>query len=294
MATIAASRSSGDAFSLDLAVGAYQVVVATGFGPRLLGLRYRNGPELFARLSDDVAIEHPDAGTYRFHGGHRVWAAPEVPRITYAGDDHRCDVKTAGPGFSVKAPADAAGLVKEIEVTPDGERLLVDHRLTNSTTTGLSVAAWGITQFPLGGVAILPLGGSPAADAYQADRSLLLWPYTNVTDPRLTWTEGAALVKAVAGPRFKIGVGPRPGRLGYHKDGYLFAKEVPSADEGEYPDRGAVGQVFVEASFCELESAGAIAVLLPGSSVAHREVWEVTECADLRAACRQLMGGPTT
>jgi hypothetical protein len=56
------------------------------------------------------------------------------------------------------------------------------------------------------------------------------------------------------------------------------------AGEGRYADRGAVAQVFVEDSFCELESLGSIVSLEPGSSVSHVEVWEVRECGDLETA----------
>ena len=57
-----------------------------------MSLRRDNGPELFAQLGEDVVIDHPGSGIYRFHGGHRLWAAPEVPAITYASDDHPCVV----------------------------------------------------------------------------------------------------------------------------------------------------------------------------------------------------------
>ena len=50
-----------------------------------------------ATLGDDVVIRHPDSGVYRMRGGHRLWAAPEVPAVTYSPDDHRCEV-VADPG----------------------------------------------------------------------------------------------------------------------------------------------------------------------------------------------------
>ena len=253
-----------------------------------MGLRRHGGPELFAQLSADVAIDLPDSGTYRFHGGHRLWAAPEIPSITYAPDDHPCVVSAGDDELTITAPADAVGFVKQLSVRLDGNRLVVDHLLTNAASESASVAAWAITQFRLGGVALLPTGPSIAGDQFQADRSFVLWSYTELTDPRLSWHERTAVVAAAAGPRFKIGSGPNPGRLGYLIDRQLFIKEITPAGAGSYADRGAVGQVFVDGSFCELESVGPIVALEKGSSVTHREFWEITDCADLATAHDRL------
>jgi hypothetical protein len=289
MAGGATPRSGSDGAAVAIRLGPYLVEAATRFGPRLVSLRREKGPELFAQLGDDVAIDLPDSEPFRFHGGHRLWAAPEVPAITYAPDDHTCVVSAGDDELTITAPADGAGLVKQLTVSLDGNRLVVDHRLTNASSAPASVAAWAITQFRLGGVALLPTGPRDEPDGLQADRSLVMWPYTNLADARLSWEERAAMVEAVAGPRFKIGSGPSPGRLGYLIDRQLFTKELPPARAGAYPDRGAVGQVFVDDFFCELESVGPIVALEPGSPTIHREVWEVTDCPDLATAYHRLV-----
>jgi hypothetical protein len=276
---------------VDLEAGRYRLAVATTYGPRVVSLRLEEGPELFARLPENVVIERPDSGVYRFHGGHRLWVAPEVPTVTYASDDHACEVTTSAEGFTVRAQSDLAGFVKEILVTTTGSRLLVDHRLTNAGPAPVEAAAWSITQFPLGGTALMPVAGLETGDPLQADASVIVWPYTNLADPRLSWIGRLALIEATVGPRFKIGSAPQPGRLGYHRAGYLFIKEVTASDGGAYPDRGAVGQIFVEDYFCELESLGPLALLKPGESLSHRETWEAAECPSLDLACQRFYGG---
>jgi hypothetical protein len=275
---------------VDLEAGRYRFKVATTYGPRIVSLRLEEGPELFAQLPEHVVIEHPASGVYRFHGGHRLWVAPEVPIITYASDTHACEVTSSTDGFTVTAPVDEAGFVKEIRVTSQPEGLLVDHRLTNAGQVLVQAAAWSITQFPLGGTAIMPVAGEKG-DPFQADASVIVWPYTNMADPRLSWIGRLALIGATVGPRFKIGSAPRPGRLAYHREGYLFIKEVPASDGGAYPDRGAVGQVFVDDNFCELESLGPLTGLEPGESLVHQETWKATECASLTLACQQTLDG---
>ena len=236
-------------------------------------------------------IEHP-GGTYRFRGGHRLWAAPEVPEITYAPDDDECELTYGRGSVSVVGPVDHAGLSKRLVITSEGSQLpnpvlIVDHTLTNHGTDSRELAPWAITQFRMGGLALMPLGRS--GGSLQGDRSLTVWPYTDLSDPRLEMDQSSLTVAANAGPRFKIGVGPNPGRLGYLLDGWLFQKEIALAIDRPYADRGATGQIFVEGHFCELESLGALIELAPGERVSHRELWSLSECDDLEIARQRLV-----
>ncbi|MGH8928077.1 MAG: hypothetical protein ACRDWH_06980, partial [Acidimicrobiia bacterium] len=133
-----------------------------------------------------------------------------MPRVSYAPDDHRCEVTQTTIGVSIRALVDCAGLVKEIGVSLMDERLAVDHRLLNAGSSPISIAPWAITQFRLGGIALVPLGSTGPGSGSEADRSLVVWPYTSLADRRLSMLDSAAVVEAVAGPPFKIGSGPNP------------------------------------------------------------------------------------
>lgn len=268
-------------------IGLYQVSVPTDFGPRVLSVR-RGEDQLFARLDPSVSIEVPGLPTYRFYGGHRLWAGPEVPEVTYAPEDDSCTIEAGDEVVTVSAPPDRAGLVKRIEISADGDRLLVDHALTNAGDDPITLAPWAITQLDLGGIALLPLPRS-AHEGVQADRSLVLWPYTDLSDTRISWHGELVAVAARPGPRLKLGLEPSPRRLGYLKDGHLFVKELPSPDANQRPDRGAAGQIFLNEDFCELETLGSLVTLAPGESAAHREIWRIEPCSDLAAAKTRLL-----
>ena len=274
---------------VEIELGSYRIRVATAFGPRVLGLSRDRGPEVFASLGPEVVIDRPDSGVYRFRGGHRLWASPEIPEITYAPDDEPCSVATSPDRVGVVGKADRSGLVKGIDVSLAEGSLLVDHVLTNSGPGPMEVAPWAITQLRLGGVAIVPVSGEHDEYRLSAGSSLVLWPYTDLTDPRLTWDRGGLLVRAEAGPPFKVGTGPSPGRLGYLIDGHLFTKGVTSAGPGRYADRGAVGQFYLGDAFCELESVGPLVTLDQGEKVTHREIWEIEECDSVARAVTRLI-----
>jgi len=269
-------------------LGEYTLEAPTSYGPRILDLSWQGRPSLFARLDDSVALDGPD-GPYRFRGGHRLWAAPEVADVTYVSDDIACQVEVGEGVVSVSAPADGAGLQKTVTIREDDGRLAVEHSLLNGGDTARRVAPWAITQLRTGGVAFCPLPPNPT-QAPQADRSMVLWPYTDPTDPRLEWRPAALLVRAGPGPQIKVGSGPAPGRLGYMADGQLFVKEIPPArDDADYADRGAVAQVYCNDAFLELESLGPLVDLEPGEETVHRETWHVSTCEDPEEALARIV-----
>lgn len=260
-------------------LGPYELEIASAFGPRIISLRLGDGPELLAKLDRENAITY-DGGRYEFRGGHRLWAAPEDPPVTYASDDHECEIERANGTVTVTAPPDGAGVTKSLEISADGRSLIVEHRLTSETV--LRVAPWGITQLPLGGTAIVPFEADDSAPL--PNRYLVCWPYTSLEDRRLTLGDEAVEVSAVDGRQLKLGVGPAPGRLGYFQDGTLFMKEIEPAGDQEVPDFGAVGQVYVGRGFCELESVGGLTDLSQDGQATLRERWTVVDCADLDEA----------
>jgi hypothetical protein len=264
-------------------LGEYSVTVNDDFGPRVLGFRLDGGPELLVRLGPEASLKSP-AGTVHLRGGHRLWVAPEEPRQTHVPDDDPCQVGVDEGHLRIRGPIDAAGFIKELELWEEDGSLIVEHRLHRSAPEPVEVAPWAITQLPPGGVAILPVVGR-AGSPYQADRSLVIWPYSSLADGRLAFRDSAILIDAASGPPTKFGTGPAPGRLGYLRDGWLFTKSVtPEDGRASYPDRGAVAQVYVNDTFCELESLGRLNMMGVGDVAVHREAWRAVECPHLDTA----------
>jgi hypothetical protein len=250
------------------------VIISTSVGPRVLGLLGR-GDNLFAILPE-AGLERHDGDRFRFLGGHRLWAAPEIPEITYQPDDRPCTVTEVEDGIRVEAVPDGAGLIKSIQVRRDGDGWRVDHVLGNGSGRPLTVAPWAVTQLRLGGEVILPIGGG--AVGLQADRSLVLWPYSDLSDRRVWLTSDAVHLEAVAGVSpLKLGAAPSEGWVSYRVDAEVFEKRVAIDPAASYPDRGAVVQVYLCDDFCELETVGSLREVHPGGAATHTEHWSLTE-----------------
>lgn len=250
------------------------LLVTVSVGPRILGL-IGAGTNVMAVVRG-ATLEGPRGEPFRLRGGHRLWAAPEVPAITYEPDDRACEATPVNGGVRVAAPVDGAGLVKVLEIHAAEDGWIVEHELRNASARPRRLAPWAITQLRPGGLAELPLGDR--SEGMQADRSLVLWPYTDLDDPRLRLERDAIGVHAVPGHGpIKVGAAPGLGRVRYHVDGEVFEKRVEVQPSAHYPDRGAAVQVFAQDDFCELETLGPLVTLEPGETTAHREEWMLRE-----------------
>lgn len=259
----------------------------TGAGPRLLRL-FAAGSDrnLFAEIPQ-VTWETPH-GNYHPYGGHRLWQSPEIPAVTYLPDDLPPQVEALPDGVRLTGVLDTLhGIRKTIEVhlDPVQPRVTVEHILDNLGSHEIEAAPWAITQMVPGGWAVLP--NSPLqnqSNPFLPDRALALWPYSRLDDPRLRFMDDLILVEADATvPPFKIGLRSAGGWLGYYNHGVYFRKQAQPDWSQPYPDYGCNLEVYVDYRFLELETLGPLTRLAPGSSVMHRETWQIWSGLDAAA-----------
>lgn len=257
--------------------GDVAVVVTISAGPRVLGMLV-DGENLFAVLPD-ATLDGPDGERFRFLGGHRLWVAPEVPSITYRADGRACSVTEVEDGVGVEAPPDGAQFAKAITIRRASQGWTVDHVVRNTSRRSISIAPWAITQLRTGGEAVLPI--APREGGPQADRSLVLWPYTDLGDPRIRFARDEVRVDAArSGPPLKLGTAPSDGRVAYRLGNHRLEKRIDVDPGATYPDRGAAVQVYLCDGFCELETLGPLEDVPPDGTVTLRERWTVGRASD--------------
>ena len=255
-------------------------VLANG-GPRVLRMGLTGGSNLFA---ETPAVSWDGGhGRYDLLGGHRFWFAPEsddcsVPdqeglTLSAIGD-------AAGPALRMVGGFEApTGLRRTIEIRldPDAAALSLRHVLKNEGSRTLQYAPWPITQFRLGGVAVLPLPSGDETPSISPNQLVVLWPYTSGTDDRLDIGDHRITVKARADKPVKVGCLSAIGIAGYLVDGLLVVLRFDPARAATHADLGCNLEVYCDDRTIELESLGPLATLGPGQSVIHDERWEIRE-----------------
>jgi len=251
------------------------LLVTQSVGPRVISLRFNGRDNLFAELPDFVT-ERPDGKVFHFYGGHRLWHAPESMPRTYCPDDEPVDVILDKSGLSITAPVeDETGIEKSIHISlvEDKPQVIVRHTLTTRGLWPIECAPWAITQFRTGGVAILP---QPREQTdVLPNRSLALWPYTDLANLKVNWGNRYILVKAEMDNPFKVGFPNPRGWLAYWLDDTLFVKRAAFDSQTKYCDYGSSSEFYCNDKFLELETLAPITKLAPGESATHTETWEL-------------------
>lgn len=263
-----------------LSNGEAEVVVTTDVGPRVVGYALAGGENVLGEVPG-ASVETP-WGTFRPWGGHRLWTAPELMPRSYSPDNEAVDFESVGElSVRLTAPEDVrAGVQKELIVSLDasGSGVTVRHRVRNCGAWPVTLAAWGLTIMRGGGEAVIPhepLGPHP--EHLLPARALVLWPYTDMSDPR--WTFGRRYLRLRADARFpdpqKIGAENKRGWAGYHVGETLFVKSYAYEETAAYPDGGCNTEVFTAGSFIEVESLSPLRSVEPGGLVEHEERWRL-------------------
>jgi hypothetical protein len=135
----------------------------------------------------------------------------------------------------------------------------VTHALANADLWEVELAPWALTIMRGGGTVIVPQEPKGThADNLLPVRPMVLWAYTDLTDPR-----------------FSIGLGNRQGWAAYAHGREVFLKRFAHQAGARYPDHGSNVEVFTAGAFIELETLGPLARLAPGEVAEHVERWEL-------------------
>ena len=266
---------------LEAVFGNLTMLFTLSVGPRIISLRCGGSENLFAELPD-ATLDYLNGEKFHLYGGHRLWVAPEDPALTYIPDDRPVKVNTQ-PGLVelIQEVDRKTGLRKVIQVRGGGHEnaVIVDHLVRNEGDSEKKIAPWAITQMKSGGTGILPLRAVQGDSSFLPDRSLVLWPYTDIYDERIQVHEDFIFVNTLpANERaVKVGASNLLNWGAYYNAPYLFIKYSSKADDTCALDLGAEAQCYCNNKFLELETLGLYQVVKPGESATHREIWRVVE-----------------
>jgi len=245
---------------------------------RIMGLIPAGKPNLLADISHVPPVATP-YGDFHFRGGHRLWHSPEAMPRSYIPDDD-ISITDLPDGVILEAKTEPGANIRkriEIRLAADKPSVTLIHTLINDGMWQVELAPWAITQFRLGGTAILPMPvGNADAAGLLHNRQVSLWPYTRINDSRVKWDDQFVLFKADAMlPPFKIGYFNSTGWLAYWVDGVLFRKTFDVLSGLPHPDNNCNAEMYCGDQFIELESVAPLTKLLPGASVSHTETWDI-------------------
>ena len=262
-----------------------ELLITLDVGPRILSFALNGGQNVFKVFKNQAGNAGEDL--WQSRGGHRLWLAPESYPFSYYPDNDTVDYTLHPNGAVTLIATDEMpqGFSKQMDVSlaPDAARVRIVHRIVNVVDEEQEVAAWMLSVMAPGGVAIVP---QPRAHPHPGmgpgdfapNRSLILWPFTDLSDPRFHlgkryWT----LQQDAKRGATKIGMnfGKPVGWAAYHNQDTLFVKRFEFDQSANYPDRGSNIELYTDADILEVETLGPLTKLKPGGVLEAVEEWEL-------------------
>ena len=265
-----------------------RLVISTDFGPRILFYGFLDG--------ENILGFHPEAkvetklGEWRPYGGHRLWIAPENMPLSYAPDNAPVEhfIESEYSVRLFQPLENATRTQKEIHLTlsENESDVTIEHRITNYGKKKVELAAWALTIMREGGFCVIPNEDfAPySGETLLPVRSLALWSYTDLTDPRWTFEKDMIRLRVdenLPNPQ-KIGVLNKKGWAAYAWENLLFVKRFDVVENARYPDLNSNTEVYTAGSFVEVESLSPLQKLGASESLVYTEKWQLLENVDVK------------
>lgn len=257
------------------------LVVTTDVGPRVIRYGFVENPNMFYECEPQLG--NSGEPWWMIRGGHRLWVAPEIVSETYALDNSPVEVSFPADGedtIRVTGPIEAeTKLRKEMTITlfDDGSAQLT-HKVMNCGPHTVRWAPWPATLLAPGGTAFaaFPVPASRERNL-QPTHPLVMWAYTDFSDPRWTFTRKHLILKQDPEAIYeqKAGLFNTQTFAAYLLGTTLFAKRSDADPGVPYADFHCSFQMFTNRDFMELETLGPLSDIEPGDSVSHVERWSL-------------------
>ena len=266
--------------NLRLANDHLELLATLEVGPRILSFSTRGGANVFKTYDEQLGGR--GESEWMIRGGHRFWIAPEDPLRTYHNDnfsvEHRENPATGEVVIdSVQEDGDRILKSLGISIDPAAPCVTVRHTARNLDSRPLDVSVWALSVMDPGGIEIIPqpaLGEHPRD--YLPSRGIILWPYTDLGDPRWHFGRDFFTLRQSEGylPT-KIGLPHRERWIAYVIGESVFIKTFDFLEGENYPDGGCNFETFTNSDMLEIESLSPLKTLEPGEEITHIEHWSV-------------------
>jgi hypothetical protein len=266
--------------TLRLANAEMELLVTTDVGPRILVYKAPSGENVLKTFDDQLGSSGEQQ--WRIRGGHRLWLAPEDALLSYHLDNG--PVAWRYDSFSgevvVESVQDSPQRIRKtlgILSAAQGSRVSLRHTVVNEGDQPIMLSVWALTVMQAQGLEVIPqppLGEHPRD--LLPNRGVVLWPYTDLSDLRLTLgTKFWLLRQAPDYPPIKIGLAHREKWIAYLSGETLYLKTFDYNPTAAYPDGGCNFETFTDSEMLEIESLGPLVTLQPGESTNHHETWHL-------------------
>ena len=270
--------------ALELSNGIVKLIVTTDVGPRILFYGYTGGQNFFKVFENESAPIRD--GEWHNYGGHRLWYAPEAAHRTYYPDNDPVDWDFSDGKLTMFCPDETSRWIGKkivIVMSENSTAVTIDHTFKNIGMWPIEASIWSMSVMAPGGVLKVPQSkfvnhGSGPDETFAPSRSIVIWPYTPMNDPRLVWGDKFfEMHQNDAYPgKLKVGMLNEFGWAEYELNGETFHKKHSFEKDAVYPDMNCNCEFFTMPGFLEFETLSPMIKFNENEEATHTEVWSLT------------------
>ncbi len=266
---------------LAISNGIMEVMVTIDIGPRIIkcnicGKENMMFEDIERNFFEDVSELFGADKKWYIYGGHRVWMSPESFPVTYYPDNDKVVYRTFASGAEFTPATQAVSGIQvtvKLEMAENEPKLKLTHKITNAKKEPVTGSLWCLSVMAPGGTALV---AQPTEDTgLLANRSLIIWPYTRMTDKRMTITDKYITISQDknADTKLKIGFNNTKGKAAYINKDQALVKYSEYQHGASYPDNGCSVEIFTNSLFEEVETLSPLTTIARGESIVHTEEW---------------------
>ena len=267
--------------------GEIEAYVTVDLGPRIIRFGFLGGKNIlfdnrkaFTPKTDKVYTDYYGEGkAWENFGGHRVWMTKETYPETYTPDDQPVKYTVTENGAVFEQPDDTKNGVKkmfEIKMDPDDANMQIKTTIKNISDKEKEFAVWCISVAAADGTLIIPMNTNDTG--YLANRTISVWPYTDLSDSRLRFGKKYVTVKQDTNAKvpFKIGLDLNGGQVYYVNGNDVFCKKYENNHpDGIYPDNGVSFETYTNNVMIEIENLSEVKKVASGEENTMVESWSL-------------------
>ncbi|MEE1244546.1 MAG: hypothetical protein UHM16_02605 [Acutalibacteraceae bacterium] len=267
--------------------GEIEAYVTVDLGPRIIRFGFLGGKNIlfdnrkaFTPKTDKVYTDYYGEGkAWENFGGHRVWMTKETYPETYTPDDQPVKYTVTENGAVFEQPDDTKNGVKkmfEIKMDPDDANMQIKTTVKNISENEKEFAVWCISVAAADGTLIIPMNTNDTG--YLANRTISVWPYTDLSDSRLRFGKKYVTVKQDTNAKvpFKIGLDLNGGQVYYVNGNDVFCKKYENNHpDGIYPDNGVSFETYTNNVMIEIENLSEVKKVASGEENTMVESWSL-------------------
>ena len=273
--------------------GIIDAIVTINLGPRIVFFGLTGEENIFYedsnrayRITTEVQTTGNDT-TFYYYGGHRLWLSTERSAKSGLPDNEPVVYSVLSDSVRFIPPKQDASAFQtgmEIVMGEGAADTMIVHTAKNCSKEVQTCGISAITMLSGDGLLILPQNTEDDI-TFRPNRSIVLWPGTDIRDERLHLGNRYLSVRQETGcsKLLKVGSNNILGWAAFVGRKYTFLKRYVHNPQAVYPDFGSSCEFSLHPDFAEIQSLSPVYRVEPGMGIKHVEnlsIFRTHTCVD--------------